>query len=168
MEVGVGRRPGTSTGCTTESSSPRSSCSSHRGSATLSASTVSCYGTTIRTLPNGAGFSLSFDQDLGGGFVPFLRYGIGDRDVTLVRQSVSGGLGIEGPFGYPGELIGIGAAWADQSLPGVPDETILELFYRVQLTDTVQLTPMIQVLFNPALSDKDVVGVFGARLLMTF
>ena len=54
------------------------------------------------------------------------------------------------------------------STPGVPDETILELFYRLQLTDTLELTPMIQVLFNPALSDKEIVGVFGARLLMTF
>jgi len=117
---------------------------------------------------DGGGFALSFDQDLGGGFVPFLRYGFGEKDVTLVRQSVSGGVGIEGPFGYPGELIGVGAVWADQSMPGVPDETTVELFYRLQLTDTLQLTPMIQVLFNPAHSDKEIVGVFGARLLMTF
>ncbi len=48
-------------------------------------------------------------------------------------------------------------------------QTMVEAFYRIQLTESMQLTPDIQVIFNPgAGNDNDVSVVLGLRLTTDF
>ena len=88
--------------------------------------------------------------------------------MTADRQSISGGIALRRPFDRDGEMFGVGFVLADFVAPGVSNESIVEAFYRFQLTDTIQLTPDVQLVIDPALGDQDVVAVFGIRLQATF
>jgi len=113
------------------------------------------------------GIGLSFDQQITDSLVPFFRYGYTTVDEAKDMQFVSAGLGIEGPLGRADDLCGIGYAYADLGDDG--HEAMFEAFYRLQLTDTLQLTPDVQVVFDPAGTDEyDCVGIFGLRLQANF
>jgi carbohydrate-selective porin OprB len=120
---------------------------------------------------DGFGVALNFDQELGRkDVVAFFRFGYGDDDVTPVKIFVSGGVAFEAPFGRKGDLVAIGVAWSDPSPDvGFRSETLLELFYRVELAKAISITPDLQLVFNPANNLEDeVVVVPGIRLLLKF
>lgn len=117
---------------------------------------------------NGPGFAISADQEIADQLVAFCRFGVSDDDLAvagLARYFVSGGMGLEAPFGRADDLVAIGAAWA--KLPGSAsggNETMLETFYRLQLTHTLTVSPHAQVILDPADSaDRGTVCVFGLR-----
>jgi porin len=122
---------------------------------------------------NGPGFAISADQEIADQLVAFCRFGVSDDDLAvagLARYFASGGVGIEGPFGRADDLFAVGAAWAE--LPGSVsggNETLLETFYRLQLTDTLTVSPHVQVILDPADSaDRGTVGVFGCRMQFVY
>ena len=118
---------------------------------------------------DGGGIALSFDQELIENVTAFFRYGYGDDEVADFEQFVSAGVGIESPFGRANDMVGVGFAWANPADNDSEEESLLELFYRIQLTDTVALTPDLQFVFDPAESaDNDTVAVFALRLQATF
>ena len=118
---------------------------------------------------DGAGFALSFDQHATAQLVPFFRYGCGDDEVADFEQFVSAGLGVEAPFGRTDDLFAIGLAWGDPSDDELDEETLFEMFYRIQLLANVTLTPDVQLILDPADSDDDgPVVVGGLRLQATF
>jgi porin len=67
-------------------------------------------------------------------------------------------------------MVAIGVAWSDPSPGnGFRAETLLELFYRVEIVKTITLTPDLQLVFDPANNpDADVVVVPGIRLQLQF
>lgn len=120
---------------------------------------------------DGWGIGLNVDQELGlPGLVGFFRFGAGPERVTEVRRFASAGIGLEAPFGRSGDFVGIGFAWSDPSDgAGGQNETLVEAFYRFQLTPTLELTPDLQIVFDPAGNpDDDVVFVPGIRLALVF
>jgi porin len=120
---------------------------------------------------DGFGVGLNFDQELGlDWLVAFFRFGIGDGDVTPVRRLVSGGLALERPFGRKDDEIGVGVAWSDPSSGnGARDETLVELYYRIELSPSIALTPDVQLVLDPAGSDDgDTVVVGGIRVQLRF
>ncbi len=120
---------------------------------------------------DGFGIALNIDQELGRkDVVAFFRFGYGDEDVTPVEIFVSGGIGLEEPFGRERDLLAFGVAWADPSSgEGSRDETLLELFYRVHLAKAISITPNLQLVLDPADNpDDDVAVVGGVRLLVEF
>lgn len=117
----------------------------------------------------GYGISIDFDQEIGGGWVPFIRWGYADPKVSEVEQTVAGGIANIRPFGRSGDMFGVAAAWGDPSDPRLPDETLIETFYRVHVTDHMDFSPDVQVVMNPAnRPGVGVVGVFGARVELLF
>ena len=120
---------------------------------------------------DGFGVALNVDQELGRkDIVAFFRFGYGDEDVTPVKTFVSGGVAFEAPFGREDDLVGIGVAWSDPS-PGEcgRDETLVELFYRVEVAKSISITPDLHLVFNPADNPgHDFVIVPGIRLLLKF
>ena len=90
------------------------------------------------------------------------------QSVAPIRQSATVGVGFMDPSDYHSEMLGVGFVWADLSGAGLRDESIVEAFFRFQLTRMVQLSPDLQLVINPAGSDEDVVAVFGIRLQATF
>lgn len=125
---------------------------------------LTVWGVDTEEESDGAGFSLSFDQEVADHVVPFFRYGQGDKDVTDFRRSVSGGVGFEGLLGRENDLLAVGVVWADPSEPDLTNETLIEMFYRVEVTDWLQITPDVQFVIDPAEGDDEMSVVFGLRL----
>lgn len=118
---------------------------------------------------HGSGVALSFDQGIGDYIVPFFRYGYADQPVVDFRHFVSGGIGIESPLGRANDLLAFGVAWADPFDPTLNDETLIEIFYRLQVTSNFAVTPDLQIIIepaDPAASGTVVVG--GIRVQATF
>lgn len=120
-------------------------------------------------IPSGYGLSLSLDQEIGNGLIPFFRYGIANGGVTATRQMLSGGIGIESPFGIKEDLVGIGIAWGNPKVSFWRDQYVAEIFYRNQFTPNIRLTPGYQIIIHPSNApDDDAVSVFELRLRLTF
>jgi porin len=120
---------------------------------------------------DGFGVALNVDQELGRkDVVAFFRFGYGDEDVTPVKTFVSGGVAFEAPFGRQDDLVAIGVAWSDPSpSEGFRDETLIELFYRLEIVKSISITPDLQLVFDPANNPgDDVVVVPGIRLHLKF
>jgi len=115
-----------------------------------------------------SGFALSFDQHVGAGLVPFLRYGYAGEGAGDLRQQLSAGIGLEAPFGRPDDLAAFGVVWADFHDESLDEETLVEAFYRIQLIETMTLTPDVQLIANPAAGDSGPVLVAGLRAQWVF
>ncbi len=121
------------------------------------------------TASDGAGFAISCDQDLGPKWIAFLRYGLGNGELTATRQIVAGGFGIRRPIGDNDDFAGIGFAWGQPSDSTLREQMVAEGFYRLQWSSAVQVTADAQLIINPSMApEKDVIGVFGVRLRITF
>ena len=93
----------------------------------------------------------------------FSRYGYTEPGVSAMDHFVSGGLVVRDPWDIKGNLFGIGLSW-DRSGTTKQDETSMEIFNRAQVTQRLQITPSILVVFDPAASDQtEPVAVFGIR-----
>jgi carbohydrate-selective porin OprB len=119
---------------------------------------------------SGRSLALSFDQQLGEQVVPFFRYTFTDREgLTAISQILTAGVGVLNPLGNEGDVCGLAFAWVEPDKSNLDDEYVIEAFYRIQLTPTLQVTPDYQVFINPTFNPKeDVVGVFGLRLRIQF
>ena len=110
---------------------------------------------------------------------------------ALVDDLIAGGVGLTDVFGQSDDLIGIGFSYArfglgplgrpdpvDLTGDGIPDidlgdvardllrthQYAGEIFYRIQLTQELQITPNLQMIWDPSLNrDEDKVAVFGLR-----
>jgi carbohydrate-selective porin OprB len=120
-------------------------------------------------LPCGQGFALSFNQEVGGGFVPFLRYNFADGGGADVRHLLAAGVGIEHPLGRSDALAGVAFAWGEPQNRSLRDQYVCEAFYRIQAFPNIQLTPGYQVIINPSRNpDQAPVGVFEIRFRLLF
>lgn len=133
---------------------------------------------TVRVIPwhnklddeNGWGVALNADQELGDeDVIGFFRAGAGDDDVTPVQGFLSGGVSVTGIFEREHDTVGVGFAWSDPSADGQRSETLIESYYRFQVTPTVMLTPDVQFVWHPAANrdlDRAIIG--GLRLILRF
>jgi porin len=102
--------------------------------------------------------------------MPFFRAGYADGGNSLLGTSVSAGLAFQlNPVGADaGNLLGFGANWGKPNETvfgsGLDDQYGLEVFYRLQLTKELAITPDLQFVINPALNpDRDNAWVLGLR-----
>lgn len=119
---------------------------------------------------DGWGAVLSFTHYVGNKWMPFLRAGYANDGGSLLEKSVSAGFGYQpNPIGgAAGNLLGFGANWGEPNEAvfgsGLDDQYAFELFYRLQVTKEIAVTPDVQFLINPALNpDEDNLWVFGLR-----
>ena len=118
---------------------------------------------------NSRGFALSFDQSFGPKWIGFLRYGLGDGNLTTTKQIVAGGFGIRRPFGENDDFAGVGFSWGSPTDTSLRDQMVAEGFYRLQWSPAIQITADAQLIINPSSApDQDMVTVFGVRLRITF
>lgn len=119
---------------------------------------------------DGWGGVLSFTHYIGDKWMPFIRAGYAKDGASLLETSVSTGVAYQpNPIGATaGNLLGFGANWGKPNEAvfgsGLDDQYAFELFYRLQVTKELAITPDIQFLMNPALNpDEDNIWVFGLR-----
>ena len=112
------------------------------------------------------------DDELG--LWVFAQYGYADKDVSEAEHHIAAGLSMMGTFsGRDDDAAGIYISHivlSDEPGAGfTEDETVVELFYKLQLTPFVSIKPDLQLMFNPSgdqTVDDAVVGTL--RMEITF
>jgi len=117
--------------------------------------------------PSGWGANVSWTKYLGGKWLPFVRAGWADDGGSLMQKSVSVGLGYQKKPGR--NLLGLGLNWGEPNEDtwgsGLDDQYTAELFYRLQISKAIAVTPAVEYLKNPALDpDADSAWIFGLRV----
>ena len=105
-----------------------------------------------------------FDDKYGA----FIRYGYSDGKFTDVKQLLSLGFGVTGPFENPGDFFGMAFAIGEPVQNSLRTQYVFETLYRFQLTPIIQVTPDVQLIVNPSNNpDEDFLAVFGARFIIS-
>ncbi len=120
---------------------------------------------------NGWGVQVSASQQFGR-FLPYLRYGYsggGGGGPTVAKHMWNTGVAIDRVLGQSNDRIGIGFTWAKPVSTALDDQGTLELYYRVQVTPVLAISPMLQVIINPARNqDEDLIFIGGIRGRIAF
>lgn len=120
---------------------------------------------------DGWGFVLSASQTFGR-YLPYLRYGYSDSDIdgpTAIGDMVNIGVAIDNIFGKKNDRVTIGLSWTDPSNDALDNQKALDMFYRIQVTPQMAVTPMLQLIFDPVRNpDEDTALVLGIRTRVAF
>ncbi len=105
----------------------------------------------------------------------FLQYGYADENVSAVNHHLGAGVVMAAPFSArPDDTAGLGVSWVEFSDAtgagfGAPDETAIEVFYKVQLRSRIALKPDYHYIVNPGGSGAlDDASVFTLRVEVNF
>ncbi|MGK7913372.1 MAG: carbohydrate porin [Synechococcus sp.] len=117
--------------------------------------------------PDGWGLAFSGSWFLDDKWMPFLRAGYSEGDAALMEHNIS--LGFGRFFPSNSHLVGTGLSWGKPAPDGLDDQFTAEVFYRIQVTPNLAITPSVQLLQNPALNpDRDTIGLLGLRARVNF
>jgi porin len=114
----------------------------------------------------GWGVNCSASTFLNESFMPFVRGGYAKDGGSLLQRSLSAGLGHYG--GRGSDVLGVAYNWGEPNettfAPELSTQHGLELFYRLQVTNELAITPNLEYIRNPALQpDQDSIWLFGLR-----
>jgi len=77
---------------------------------------------------------------------------------------VNAGLVIDNIFGQANDRIGVGYTWSDPSDGTLDNQSMIDWYYRVQMTPEIEVGPTFQVIVDPVrYPDEDTVFVWGIR-----
>lgn len=83
---------------------------------------------------------------------------------ALVGSQVSWGVAAEEPFDRVTDLAGVAATWGKPVAAPTLDQLAMELLYRLQVVEGIQISPDVELIFDPALQpSRSFVAVFGLR-----
>lgn len=123
-----------------------------------------------KTQGSGHGGGIGFDHEFKNGWTPFGRIAFGTRTGMNIKQTTGIGLTHIRPFGRRGDMFGAGVTFSRPGgSPYRRHENLYETFYRVRMTQSMELGPDLQVLVHP--SDQPKIGttvLLGARMRILF
>ena len=116
--------------------------------------------------PGGWGLNIQYVRYLNKKWMPFVRAGYADEGGSLMETSVSAGFGYQATGS--GDLLGFAGNWGQPNAStwgsDLEDQYTVELFYRLQLTEQLAITPDVQLLINPPNNpDHDSIWMYGIR-----
>jgi len=118
-------------------------------------------GSDVTASLPGWGIAFSGTYYIDDKWLPFLRGGYAKDGGTLLQKSVTAGVGYQPVQG--GNLLGAAIGWGEPNKTtfseGLRNQYTFEVFYRIQLSTRIAITPDIQFLINPALN-TDVSSIF--------
>ena len=125
----------------------------------------------VSGVKSGWGVNVSVSHVVGDHWLPFLRAAWAHEGGGLYDRSVSAGFGYQNKPGS--HQLGVGLNWgspnSDTFGVDLDDQWISEVYFRIQLTENLRMSPNLQIVVNPALNpDKNAVALFGLRGQMTF
>jgi porin len=94
------------------------------------------------------------DYELKDGWVPFGRLGAGTDRGSSIKRVFDAGLVNMRPFGRRGDMFGAWINITDPSHGAKQHESLFETFYRVRLTQSLELGPDLEVSVDPTNSVK--------------
>ena len=111
---------------------------------------------------SGKGLALSASWFVNDTWMPFFRAGYSDGGGALMEATASAGVGYY--FKETKDLFGFGLNWGRPPQSGLDDQYTAEIFYRLQLTQNMALTPDVQLIIDPALNPQESsIWVLGLR-----
>lgn len=103
---------------------------------------------------SGAGVGFGSDYELKSGWVPFGRLGIGTDRGTSIKRVFDAGIANIRPFGRRGDMFGASFTINDPSHGAKHHESLFETFYRLRLTQSLEVGPDLEVSIHPTNSVK--------------
>jgi porin len=123
------------------------------------------------TKGNGSGYGggFAFDHELSNGWTPFGRFAFGTNKGTAIKDAYGIGLAQVHPFGRRGDLFGAAFNYTQPNFPGKHHESVFEAFYRLRLTQSVEVGPDIEVSVHPTYATRAyTTTLLGARMRIIF
>lgn len=124
---------------------------------------------------NGYGFGLMLEQQVTPEISILAQYGLSSPELSPIQEAINLVAAHNSPFGRDDDMIGIGLNWSVPTTlfnePGLTprrEELFMEMFYRIQITGSMELTPDVQILFRPSEGESRPIAVFGLRLRTQF
>jgi len=121
-------------------------------------------------LGSGHGGGIGFDHEFGNGWAPFGRFTQSTDKGTATKQIECAGVVNTRPFGRRGDLFGTSFNWTKPSTrQGKRQEGIVETFYRLRLTTSIEIGPDVEVSIHPTYAAKTYSTVLlGSRMRIIF
>jgi porin len=118
---------------------------------------------------SGHGGGFSFDHELSNGWTPFGKFAFGTNKGTPIKDVYGIGLAQVHPFGRRGDMFGAAFNYTQPNLPGKHHESVFESFYRLRLTQSVEVGPDVEVSVHPTYATKAyTTTLLGARMRIIF
>ncbi len=113
------------------------------------------------------GFAVSFDQPATDRLTFFFRYGYAGAPVDALTDFVSVGALLQNPLpGRDHDALQAALAWGRAT---TRDETLVEVGYSLHVTGSLTLTPLVQIIADPAQNPEDDMFVLaGLRAVYVF
>ncbi len=119
---------------------------------------------------SGYGGGFAFDHEFGSGWAPFGRYGFATDTGTSIKQTDSIGVVHVRPFGRRGDMFGASFNYTEPTTHnGNYHESLFESFYRLRLTQSLEIGPDLEVDIHPTHATKEyTTTLLGARMRIIF
>ncbi len=118
---------------------------------------------------SGHGGGFEFDHELSDGWTPFGRFAFGTKTGTAIKDEYELGLAQVHPFRRRGDMFGASFAYSEPNAPAKHHESVFESFYRLRLTQSLELGPDIEVSIHPTYAAKEyTTTLLGARMRVIF
>jgi porin len=122
-----------------------------------------------QTRGSGHGGGFEFDHELTNGWTPYGRFGFGTKAGTAIKDEYELGLAQVHPFGRRGDMFGASYAYSEPNAPAKHHEGVFESFYRIRLTQSVEVGPDVEVSIHPTYAAKAyTTTLLGARMRLSF
>jgi porin len=118
---------------------------------------------------SGYGGGFEFDHELLDGWTPFGRFSFATKTGTAIKDEYGLGLAQVHPFGRRGDMFGAAFNYSQPNAPAKHHESIFESFYRVRLTQSVELGPDVEVSIHPTYATRAyTTTLLSARMRIIF
>jgi porin len=122
-----------------------------------------------QTRGSGHGGGFEFDHELTNGWTPYGRFGFGTKAGTAIKDEYELGLAQVHPFGRRGDMFGASYAYSEPNAPAKHHEGVFESFYRIRLTQSIEVGPDVEVSIHPTYAAKAyTTTLLGARMRLIF
>ncbi|WP_353069167.1 carbohydrate porin [Tunturibacter empetritectus] len=122
-----------------------------------------------KDLGSGHGVAFGFDREYRNGLTPFGRVGFATDTGGLIKGAGSLGITNIKPFGRRGDMFGAAMNYMEPNHTGRHHESLFETFYRLRLTNSIEMGPDLQVSIHPTYSVKPYTSVLpSARMRFIF
>lgn len=115
--------------------------------------------------PDGWGFVISGTKYINETWLPFARFAYTKDAGSFLQKALALGIGYQPNPGN--HLLSFGYSWGqtNETTFGIAeDQHTFELFYRLQLSKRIAITPDVQFIVNPALNDQQsTIFLYGIR-----
>jgi porin len=121
------------------------------------------------TLGSGVGGGIGFEHEMRNGWTPFGRLGFASNTGTSIKQVEELGLDQVKPFRRRGDMYGITFIHSEPSFGAKHHENVMETFYRLRLTKSVDLGPDLEVSNHPTYAGRAyTTALLGMRMRIMF